>query len=435
MKNKIKNYGFSSDIVQLEDKQYRAFGNSMLDNNIIQSDGDWTNYLPTYEPQFNTKYDTFGCTVFGSLNSIETLMKKIYGGDHNYSDRFVYILSKIRPPGGDPHKVADNIRKAGLINQEELPFTETFEEFIQPDPLTQELVDKALKFIDDKDIGHEWIFTNNPNKKDRIELLKHYLQRGTVCVSVTAWYEDNGVYKDLGQSNTHWCQLVRLDEIDGEVYPVIFDSYDFSIKKLHPDHHIEMAKRYSITPKKITDSQKKSWYQILADVLKKLLGIQKEVDKLKIEEKNMENEIKTPVETPKLTQVESFTTKYKWDSPEEARHSVRVICDEEKLTIKDKNDLCATVGAESGWKPRQKSLKPNFDGTHDHGIIQLNEKYWIGKNKLYPNIEAVYNDPEGCIRWMCQQWKAGNKNWWYAYKNGSYKKYFNPKFDKDGKLI
>ena len=114
---------------------------------------------------------------------------------------------------------------------------------------------------------------------------------------------------------------------------------------------------------------------------------------------------------------------YDWDTPEKARHSVRVICDEEGLTTKDKNDLCATVGAESGWKPRQKSLKPNFDGTYDHGIIQLNEKYWIGEGKLYPNIEAVYNDPEGCIRWMCKQWKLGNKNWWYAYKNLSYKKF------------
>ena len=127
--------------------------------------------------------------------------------------------------------------------------------------------------------------------------------------------------------------------------------------------------------------------------------------------------------------------KYDWSTQEKARHSVRVICDEEGLSVKDKNELCATVGGESGWKPRQKSLKPNFDGTHDHGIIQLNEKYWIGEGKLYPNIEAVYNDPEGCIRWMCRQWNGGNKEWWYAFKNGSYKKYMNPKFDSKGKLV
>src|SRR5689334_6112605 len=39
-----------------------------------------------------------------------------------------------------------------------------------------------------------------------------------------------------------------------------------------------------------------------------------------------------------------------WDTPEHARHSVRVLCDEEGLSVKDKNDLCATIGAESGWQ-------------------------------------------------------------------------------------
>lgn len=146
---------------------------------------------------------------------------------------------------------------------------------------------------------------------------------------------------------------------------------------------------------------------------------------------------KPPVDKPievKPVEVHNEVMKYDWSTQEKARHSTRVICDEEGLPVKDKNDLCATVGGESGWNPKQKSLKPNFDGTHDYGIIQLNEKYWIGEGKLYPNIEAIYNDPEGCIRWMCKQWKAGNKNWWYAFKNGSYKKYLNPKFDSNGKL-
>lgn len=144
--------------------------------------------------------------------------------------------------------------------------------------------------------------------------------------------------------------------------------------------------------------------------------------------------IPTSETTPVAEIPKPETLKYDWSTQEKARYSVRMICDEEGLSVKDKNDLCATVGAESGWKPRQRSLKANFDGTYDHGIIQLNEKYWIGEGKLYPNIEAVYNDPEGCIRWMCRNWKR-NKNWWYAYKNGSYLRYMNPKFNNEGKLI
>lgn len=125
---------------------------------------------------------------------------------------------------------------------------------------------------------------------------------------------------------------------------------------------------------------------------------------------------------------------YEWDTQEKARHSVRVICDEEGLTVGQKNELCGTVGGESNWKPRATG-KPNKNGSRDYGIVQLNDHFWIGEGKLYPNIEAVYNDPEGCIRWMCKQWKAGKKNWWYAYKNGSYKQYLNPKFDNNGNLL
>lgn len=152
---------------------------------------------------------------------------------------------------------------------------------------------------------------------------------------------------------------------------------------------------------------------------------------------NPDAPVEKPIE-PKPTEVynevkETLMEKYDWSTQEKARHSVRVICDEEGLSVKDKNDLCGTVGGESGWNPRAIG-KPNKNGSRDYGIVQLNDHFWIGEGKLYPNIEAVYNDPEGCIRWMCKQWKAGNKNWWYAYKNGSYRNYLYPVFDKDGKL-
>lgn len=152
----------------------------------------------------------------------------------------------------------------------------------------------------------------------------------------------------------------------------------------------------------------------LIKFLKRLIGIY---------QKNPELISEVHEVVPVIAPETSKTALYDWSTPEKARHSVRVICDEEGLLWNDKNELCATVGAESGWKPRQRSLKPNFDGTYDHGIVQLNEKYWIGEGKLYPNIEAVYNDPEGCIRWMCKQWKLGNKNWWYAFKNRSYMRF------------
>ncbi len=126
-------------------------------------------------------------------------------------------------------------------------------------------------------------------------------------------------------------------------------------------------------------------------------------------------------EPPKFIPLRATTT-YLWDTPLDARHSVRLICDEEGLTVEQKNTLCATVGGESGWKPGAIG-KPNTDGTRDYGICQINTRYWIGPGKLFPTTDYVLTHPEQCIRWMCKQWKMGYRNWWIAYKNNSYKAY------------
>lgn len=125
-----------------------------------------------------------------------------------------------------------------------------------------------------------------------------------------------------------------------------------------------------------------------------------------------------------------------WDTVEKARHNVRAICDKKGMTLKDKNDLCATVGAESGWqsyylsgpqkgKPviRQNRSLTGKVWSVDYGIAQINDWYHIGKGKDFPSSQYVLDHPTECIEWMCDMWKAGNKDWWIAHKNGSYKSF------------
>lgn len=132
-------------------------------------------------------------------------------------------------------------------------------------------------------------------------------------------------------------------------------------------------------------------------------------------------------------------TKYKWDTVENARHSVRVICDEEQLTVIQKNNLCATVGAESGWQsyylsgPKKgqpvklDNMKGDVVWSTDFGIAQINTYFHIGHGKTFPSPEYVLDNPEKCIRWMCARWKEGHAEWWIAYKNGSYKQFLGLK--------
>jgi hypothetical protein len=311
MKNKIKNYGLeiNSTIENLDNTHFLSGSTSKLGTDIILPGGDWSPYIPKFEPQYTNGYDTYGCTVFGTINAIETLMKKQYGKEYDFSERFTYILAGIRPPGGDPHKVAEVIRSRGLIPQSRLPLPNSFEEFIKPDPMTKEFIDEGDKFLEEQGIGHEWIFTNNPDTKDRISMLKWALERGTVCIAVTAWYEDeNGIYIDGGQRNTHWVQLKNIEEKDGKFYLIVNDTYDLvlngvstaSTKRLHPEHRIFMAKRYAIYPKvKVTENpeeiekKRNAFIEAIRQILIKIGWIQAEINKIK-----EERAINTPAIAP-----------------------------------------------------------------------------------------------------------------------------------------
>ncbi len=114
-------------------------------------------------------------------------------------------------------------------------------------------------------------------------------------------------------------------------------------------------------------------------------------------------------------------TTYLWDKPADARHSVRLICDEEGLTVEQKNTMCATIGAESGWIPTavHKNIVNGKITSVDYGICQWNN-YYHGK-EISP-AEAV-NNPEKAVRLMCAYWKQGKRSMWMGYTSGNYKRY------------
>jgi hypothetical protein len=111
-----------------------------------------------------------------------------------------------------------------------------------------------------------------------------------------------------------------------------------------------------------------------------------------------------------------------WDTPEHSRHSVRVICDEEGLTVYEKNLVSQVIHCESGYNP--KTVHPNLGKSGkvlstDFGICQWND-YYHGK-EISPT-EAV-NNPEKAIRLMCKYVKAGQIKQWVCYSSGMYKHY------------
>lgn len=126
-----------------------------------------------------------------------------------------------------------------------------------------------------------------------------------------------------------------------------------------------------------------------------------------------------------------------WDTPEQARHSARVIMDEEGIThdsmtidgrkYRAKDVLCAVIQGESGFKRNAKNEnkdpKTGKVMSTDWGLCQINDWFHIGPGKRFASVEQVLNQPELSVRFMVRCYKGGRLYWWIAYKNGSYKKY------------
>lgn len=128
-----------------------------------------------------------------------------------------------------------------------------------------------------------------------------------------------------------------------------------------------------------------------------------------------------PVPLPQPTPTPPPAPKYLWDTPANARHSVRVICDEYGLSPRNKDVICAVIQGESGFDPQKENHNP--DGTTDYGISQLNSFWYIGPKQEVKTPEQAKNDPETCVRVMVKAFKAGRISDWIAYRNGSYLKY------------
>ncbi len=259
MKYELKDYGFRPGAI--EEDHFVLGGANSLPQIILRPDRQWDASAPEFEPQSRLDWDTYGCTVFGTLNAKDFLWKRLFSTESNDSERFVYNGTKTRPPGNDPHVVAEWIRNNGLIPEALLPMTDTFEEFITPDPLTANLIGKGREWLRQYNFGHEWVFKGDISRQEKINKMMDALQYSVLGVSVTAWIQDDsGIYVDDGQPNTHWCDVYGFTDKGWKV----FDSYDQSRKIYSYDAEISFCKRYHLAKLETSTTQpnKSTWFII-----------------------------------------------------------------------------------------------------------------------------------------------------------------------------
>lgn len=246
------------------------FGANQLPDTIIQDNGNWMPYLPEGERQARLFFDTYGCTIYNTLAPIEVLERKLFNEQSEYAERPVYIGTGTRPPGSNPHVIAEWIRKNGLVPEAMLPFTDvlkSLDEYASPNPLSTDILWAMKDWLYKKEFGHEWVFDGGI-PKEKQEKLKEELRRSPVAVSVIAWKERNGIYyKEDGDIDSHWTMLANYEDN----HPIIQDSYAPFIKKLEKNYNFGFAKRYWID-KKETDFNTLQQRTGLFEFLKRYFG-------------------------------------------------------------------------------------------------------------------------------------------------------------------
>lgn len=264
-------YGFVPP--KLDSSHYVLGSSVSLPKEIIQPDGQWDKFLPPAEEQAKYGLETYNCTSFNTLNAIEILAKRIYGLDLNLSDRDLGIRAGTRPPGNDPHVVAEALRNDGVCFEVTLPFTSDladWQEYYSYKGADKTKCDvEAAALVFKFEFGHEWVFTGPVSKEVRNALMKEALTYSPLCVSVSAWNEVDGVFVDAGMPNNHWTVVPGWNNKGWKCR----DSYPDFDKVISPDHNIGYCKRYRLVLKEVQAIGKEptqSWFSRLISKIKNL---------------------------------------------------------------------------------------------------------------------------------------------------------------------
>ena len=80
-------------------------------------------HVPPGELKRVRNIETVSWVAFATLNAIEIHLKRKYGEDRDYSERYTAILAETDRIGTTPKRGAEAIRKQGVIPDELLPFS------------------------------------------------------------------------------------------------------------------------------------------------------------------------------------------------------------------------------------------------------------------------------------------------------------------------
>jgi len=265
----IKEYGFIEPVIK--EDHWVLGGLGSIPKVKQKPEAGWPSLKILKERQ-NLRFETWNCTGFDTLQCIERLEFAITKKEVNYSDRWLGIVAGTKRPGNDPHKVAEAIRKHGLIPEEMLPWSEDLNNVDEYYSFKGADEDKCRaegkKWLETHKFLHEWVFKGEHSLEERAKRMIEALDYSPLGISVTAWFKHGNVYVDNGARNTHWTsEIDYVTDVSWEAD----DSYleeDSSTKHIAWEHNIRFCKRYylEIIPKGHSIGQEGYWPYWIKDL-------------------------------------------------------------------------------------------------------------------------------------------------------------------------
>jgi len=192
-------------------------GISGIHKEILQKDRQWTDFLPTFEPQSFLYGDSMGCVSFSFLNGCETFLRRTTNREYNFSDRFLAIRSGTTTKGNTFENVAESARKYGLAMEESMPLSGITSRANFYTDIPDDADKSAKAFNDIFDLNYEFI-------PDDSYTIWEALQFAPVQIGIYAYgtYK-NGVYQVSSRTPNHGVLCVGGSYGN---YLTIFDTYE-----------------------------------------------------------------------------------------------------------------------------------------------------------------------------------------------------------------
>ena len=214
-----------------QEEKTPADGKALLGGILEQenSTGDWRSFLPVFEAQHGTYFDTSMCTNFTCENQIVMLIKKKYGLEPNYSERFMAVTSGTKPGIGNYASNANNSPKSfGMVEESVCPWNRD-----RNAPAEEREVEFVFRPIKDGilELGRKWPveeFEYNWNWVQRTgevdhSILREALKISPVGVSIALGKKDaSGVFQ---RTERQLCHRVTATYVHPDGKVDIFDHY------------------------------------------------------------------------------------------------------------------------------------------------------------------------------------------------------------------